>query len=223
MIRLFDRSVLVGVSVAALAVALAGLWLKHDAPRVDDQMQSARQRDLVSAGPVREQPVPAAPIVQTPSVASDVQEESKSPPEANRPDAEARPAPAAKSVRSDRPSSAKAQAKRSARLRDDVAQAHKPTTASQPPPAREADPLPVNEPQAAETAKPAVLPSEPPLSNTTAPEPVRSTPSIETSAGPKTRKQVEDELRAARSSGALPRFGNPDPAGPGGSPGNLNR
>jgi hypothetical protein len=38
------------------------------------------------------------------------------------------------------------------------------------------------------------------------------------SSGPKTRKQVEDELRKARQDGSLPRFGNPDPAGPGGTP-----
>jgi hypothetical protein len=37
------------------------------------------------------------------------------------------------------------------------------------------------------------------------------------SSGPKTRKQVEDELRKARQDGSLPRFGNPDPAGPGGT------
>ncbi|WP_160110403.1 DUF4148 domain-containing protein [Caballeronia arvi] len=40
--------------------------------------------------------------------------------------------------------------------------------------------------------------------------------------GPKTRKEVQDELRRARSSGALPRFGNPDPYGPGGSPSSSN-
>ncbi|SAK83454.1 hypothetical protein AWB77_04287 [Caballeronia fortuita] len=39
---------------------------------------------------------------------------------------------------------------------------------------------------------------------------------------PKTRKEVEDELRRARSSGAFPRFGNPDPYGPGGSPSASN-
>ena len=35
---------------------------------------------------------------------------------------------------------------------------------------------------------------------------------------PKTRQEVEDELRKARLNGTLPRFGNPDPYGPGGSP-----
>ncbi|SAK92282.1 hypothetical protein AWB79_06798 [Caballeronia hypogeia] len=39
---------------------------------------------------------------------------------------------------------------------------------------------------------------------------------------PKSRKDVQDELRKARSNGSLPRFGNPDPYGPGGSPSTSN-
>jgi hypothetical protein len=35
--------------------------------------------------------------------------------------------------------------------------------------------------------------------------------------GPKTRAEVREELERARSDGDLPRFGNPDPAGPGGA------
>lgn len=34
---------------------------------------------------------------------------------------------------------------------------------------------------------------------------------------PKSRQDVQDELRKARLNGSLPRFGNPDPYGPGGS------
>jgi len=41
-------------------------------------------------------------------------------------------------------------------------------------------------------------------------------------AGPKTRAQVRAELDRARTNGSIPRFGNPDPAGPGGTP-NLAR
>jgi hypothetical protein len=37
-------------------------------------------------------------------------------------------------------------------------------------------------------------------------------------AGPKTRAQVRAELDRARTNGGIPRFGNPDPAGPGGTP-----
>lgn len=216
MIRRFDRPVVIGVSVTALVVALAGVWLKHDAPRMDDQMNSSRQRGAVSAGAVREQPVPAAPIAPASSTAVDARDESKSTPEADRLPAEARPAPEAKSARSDHSVSTRAHAKRSAQLRDEVAQAHNPTV-SRPP----ADAPPVNEPPAAETAKPDVAPSEQPV--TAAPAVDIASPNLSSTTGPKTRKQVEDELRAARSSGALPRFGNPDPAGPGGAPGNLSR
>ena len=40
----------------------------------------------------------------------------------------------------------------------------------------------------------------------------------ESDQDPKTRAQVRSELDRARSDGTIPRFGNPDPAGPGGSP-----
>jgi hypothetical protein len=36
--------------------------------------------------------------------------------------------------------------------------------------------------------------------------------------GPKTRAQVREELAQARMNGTIPRFGNPDPYGPGGTP-----
>jgi hypothetical protein len=45
-----------------------------------------------------------------------------------------------------------------------------------------------------------------------------SAPMVSAAPHPKTRKDVEDELRNARMNGSLPRFGNPDPYGPGGSP-----
>jgi hypothetical protein len=38
------------------------------------------------------------------------------------------------------------------------------------------------------------------------------------SEAPKTRAEVSMEIERARADGALPRFGNPDPAGPGGAP-----
>ncbi|SOE96224.1 protein of unknown function [Burkholderia sp. D7] len=42
---------------------------------------------------------------------------------------------------------------------------------------------------------------------------------VQSDQAPKTREQVRSELYRARANGALPRFGNPDPAGPGGLPG----
>jgi len=41
---------------------------------------------------------------------------------------------------------------------------------------------------------------------------------LQSAQGPKTRAQVRAELDRARMDGSLPRFGNPDPAGPGGVP-----
>jgi hypothetical protein len=45
----------------------------------------------------------------------------------------------------------------------------------------------------------------------------------ESNQGPKTRAQVRAELERARMDGTIPRFGNPDPAGPGGLPSNTTR
>ncbi|TDN62484.1 DUF4148 domain-containing protein [Paraburkholderia sp. BL10I2N1] len=53
--------------------------------------------------------------------------------------------------------------------------------------------------QAVQTVQPASMPTAP-------------------DAGPKTRAQVRAELDRARTNGGIPRFGNPDPAGPGGTP-----
>jgi hypothetical protein len=50
-------------------------------------------------------------------------------------------------------------------------------------------------------------------------QPVNSKPlPVQSDQTPKTREQVRSELYRARANGALPRFGNPDPAGPGGMP-----
>jgi hypothetical protein len=61
-------------------------------------------------------------------------------------------------------------------------------------------------------------------------QPAQSEPTIAQSApGSMTRAQVRMELERARADGALPRFGNPDPAGPGGAssmtvdPGSVSR
>ena len=42
--------------------------------------------------------------------------------------------------------------------------------------------------------------------------------SVQSAQGPKTRAQVRAELERARADGTLPRFGNPNPSGPGGVP-----
>lgn len=86
-------------------------------------------------------------------------------------------------------------------------------------------------------AAPASLPTDPSARIPSAPisppdvQPAQAIPptqAIQASAistasdqGPKTRAQVRAELERARENGALPRFGNPDPAGPGRTPNSL--
>jgi hypothetical protein len=79
----------------------------------------------------------------------------------------------------------------------------------------------------------AALPVAPPAPVALAPEPPQPAPpsvatqpaapvagptTPEPDSRPKTRREVQEELRKARTTGALPRFGNPDPYGPGGAP-----
>jgi hypothetical protein len=54
----------------------------------------------------------------------------------------------------------------------------------------------------------------PPPAQPVAPKPF----SVLSAQGPKTRAQVRAELERARADGSLPRYGNPNPAGPGGVP-----
>lgn len=70
----------------------------------------------------------------------------------------------------------------------------------------------------------ASTPERPALTRATPPsqeavQPVESKPlPVQSDQAPKTREQVRSELYRARANGTLPRFGNPDPAGPGGLP-----
>lgn len=61
-------------------------------------------------------------------------------------------------------------------------------------------------------------PSAPSVQTEPTPAPVAST----STQGPKTRAEVRMEVERARADGALPRFGNPDPAGPGGAPSRIS-
>jgi hypothetical protein len=78
--------------------------------------------------------------------------------------------------------------------------------------------------QAPSPAQPAAL--SPPVIHAlqmTQSDPARtSAPTVSTQA-PKTREQVRMEVERARADGDLPRFGNPDPAGPGGAPSRTAR
>jgi hypothetical protein len=77
-------------------------------------------------------------------------------------------------------------------------------------PTVEAAPAVVPAPESAPAPAP-VIPSMPAVQQTVRPEPAPVAPS----PGPKSREQVRAELERARLDGSIPRFGNPDPAGPG--------
>lgn len=83
-------------------------------------------------------------------------------------------------------------------------------TAAAPPPMSPpaADPAPVAQ------SVPIAQPAQPAPAAQTAPP---ATTVAQSGQGPKTRDEVRMELERARSNGDLPRFGNPDPAGPGGA------
>ena len=68
--------------------------------------------------------------------------------------------------------------------------------------------------------RPAIMRPTPPMAEALPPvQPVAPKPlPVRSDQAPKTRAQVRAELDRARADGSLPRFGNPDPAGPGGVP-----
>ena len=68
--------------------------------------------------------------------------------------------------------------------------------------------------------RPALTRAPPPAERVLPPaRPVAPKPlSVQSAQGPKTRAQVRAELDRARADGSLPRFGNPNPIGPGGVP-----
>jgi Domain of unknown function (DUF4148) len=68
--------------------------------------------------------------------------------------------------------------------------------------------------------RPALTRATPPAEQVLSPaQPVAPKPfSVQSAQGPKTRAQVRAELDRARADGTLPRFGNPNPSGPGGVP-----
>jgi len=75
-------------------------------------------------------------------------------------------------------------------------------------------------PVASAPLRPALTPATPASAEALPPvrpvEPTRAP--VQSNQAPKTREEVRAELYRARADGMLPRFGNPDPAGPGGVP-----
>jgi Domain of unknown function (DUF4148) len=73
--------------------------------------------------------------------------------------------------------------------------------------------------------RPALIRTMPPGEQMLPPvQPVAPRPlPLQSGQAPKTRAQVRAELDRARADGSLPRFGNPDPAGPGGVPSSTKK
>jgi hypothetical protein len=239
-----DRSVIVGLSVVALSIGVSALFLGHGRHRPFEQEWSSRQRASIATGTVRG--AASAAIVTAPPSASDAirsddetarapdstpQETVASPPPpTTKHAAHARPlrqVPSARAAalaksngrheKSDASSSiAPAESTRAPRAIDQTPD----ESANAAPAARttESNPQIGNEPKRSEAAPPPDARVSTAQSTADAPLPQ----TVTSTSKPKTRKDVEDELRKARSSGALPRFGNPDPYGPGGAPSNPN-
>ena len=73
--------------------------------------------------------------------------------------------------------------------------------------------------------RPALIHAIPPIKEVLPPVQVAAPKqlAVQSDQAPKTRAQVRAELDRARADGSLPRFGNPDPAGPGGVPSSTKK
>jgi hypothetical protein len=209
MFRLTDRLFLAGVSVVVPLLALS-IWAKHDAHRAPETDWSSRQRGAIVSGAVHEEPAASAPVVasEAPAVAQAASADTDAAP-VQTVEAARKPANRPHAARRHRVVTApRVTAKTNAPAKHDEAAAQNaPVVHQVAPPVAQAPPV-----VAVPPPSPSPSPSPSPVAN------VAPSQAVSTSSGPKTRKQVQDELRRARADGAMPRFGNPDPYGPGGSP-----
>jgi hypothetical protein len=265
MVRLWDRSIVLGIGGVALVIAASSMVLKRNEPHFGETGWSPHQRGLVVTGTVRaktsETTLPSSAPAQTaadeppgqkhmirsedkrnPTSVPNISPQSTGslrPAEHRRRVATSRQYVAnehtpqiAPSTRSTRPAEIDASGRRTR----EVGVPHRQDEAARRlPPMVYADPLtrtPASPPlrtgvREALTAHPETTPTPSPASApalgvaesapASKPTTAGGSPLVIASSGPKTRKQVEDELRKARQDGSLPRFGNPDPAGPGGT------
>ncbi|BAN26255.1 DUF4148 domain-containing protein [Caballeronia insecticola] len=209
MIRFSDRSFVVGLCVVAVSIAASSYLLKHGRHHADQSVWSSRQRASVAMGVVRE----AAPatsndrteVSEVPIVDAPAENHVTIATPANR----ARDFKAAEA----HPPHVAARVKKTNGVKRpaDVAQQHQDDVPNVSAPVHEASPVAAPAPSIA-------APSTAQVASPHLDEPV-----VTSAPRPKTRKDVEEELRQARMNGSLPRFGNPDPYGPGGSPSASNK
>jgi hypothetical protein len=244
-----DRSVIAGLSVIALSIGVSALFLGHGRHRPLEQEWSSRQRASIATGTVRGEasraivtaPPSAADATRSDDEAAHAADSTSQEPVASPPPKHTAHARTTRHAPSSRPATL-AKAKANGRYAESEASSSiAPAASTRAPrsldktpdqtldktpdqnaglaaPGKDSKPQIVNEPMRAEAAPPPDTRVHASESKADAPQPqtAASTPK------PKTRKDVQDELRKARASGALPRFGNPDPYGPGGAPSNPN-
>lgn len=252
MTRLFDRFFLVGLCVIALLIGVPSLLLKNRGHRAGDQEWSSRQRASVSTGSVREEAPPpsiaSAPgnerqlmTKQPPDATHGASVRSLhhtklkaqiDPRESQRLSHSRLPKKTRVSNGTARVNEAKhatlseergpQPTEKPEQAQSAQGESHIETTvnssASQ---RRDLDHTPSADTDPSKDAL------RPPSYGNPAQREVLAThdaqgPIVATSPHPKTREDVENELRKARMNGSLPRFGNPDPYGPGGSPSKSN-
>jgi hypothetical protein len=235
MFKLSERPFFIGLCVIGLFVAVLSLVWRNGGHRAEEQSWSMRQRASISTGPVREEAasVPVASESASPSIETqradtgdnEIATDFQSATPQDRVEAPAlQKRSHAKPMQKPRASHATVSPERSApsKANDKPASRDAEVAVKQAEP-RDPEPVQVTRPDvdtSHETLSPPapVKPAQPPVEATT-----NTQMQVDASTSrPKTRKDVEDELRKARMNGALPRFGNPDPYGPGGAPSQSN-
>jgi hypothetical protein len=252
MVRFSERSISIGLCVAALSIVVPSLLLKINQHHSREQEWSSKQSGSVSAGAVREE-VPAADA--TPQQASSPDEaapparsstdqkiESSAAPDAvqssardaigsstpqrtarahsNVKSSPTRPAPTSRQAKGPTPVHAQARPSTEvSKLLPDAQNGRHEAAAENVPASSATDPALMSRSDANAVRDSSQAPPQHRAVQAGEASSTHASAAMTTGAPhPKTRKDVEDELRNARMNGSLPRFGNPDPYGPGGSP-----
>jgi hypothetical protein len=232
MFRTLDRPQRIGLCVIAMLVAVTLLLMQISGHRGNAPWWSQEPRAAVSTGAVREEaPRNAAAPKDSPvsepvenalnnQISVDAKPRDRIDSPAIKPKLQKRAAEKARPAHevTARQKSSVAPLPSQAMFDDDKQiSSRAPADASAP------NPTPVTKPETqlsrdALPAMPRETASQPAARTNGSSEPAINT----TTPQPKTRQEVKDELRRARMNGSLPRFGNPDPYGPGGSPSTGN-
>jgi hypothetical protein len=246
--KLSSRTKLVGLCIVAASVVAPSLLLNHSRPHSEDQAWSSRQRTSIASGAVATQLPPKlesssgeeaihkdtdkssasvaasdnTPLDEAPSAGSLRNEVKRY--AASKPPPQQRSKPY-RSTKSTGLTERKPADNSPARDEEKLEQAKPAHDVQNATPAL-SDPSAVSElkpdtNRAASVQLSTTIPSEQPAASSVLRQrslPVVNTDTSQSGPRPKTREEVKEELRNARGNGALPKFGNPDPYGPGGSP-----